>query len=64
MARLQDSFVFRSPQHIYQVGDTEALASPKNTGQRLLDRDSSIPGFRRVQAGIAIAAGSSWVSPK
>src|SRR5690554_2555671 len=57
MARLNHPFTFRPSKHIYQIGNTKALASPVHAGQRLLNSHSAIPRFWRIQAGIAITAG-------
>ena len=56
------ALIFRTEQHGYDVGLTEAFACAVDAGERLLHSDGAVETLRRVGAGIAIAAGLAVVT--
>ena len=61
---LENPLVFRASQNINQIGNAETLTRSENAGKGFLDGDSSIPGVRWIQAGVAIAAGLLKLVPE
>ena len=57
MAQLQHALLALAAQHVHQVGDAEALAGAVDAGERLARRLRAVPGARRFQAVVAVAAG-------
>ncbi len=57
MAESLDAFIGLAHQHVDQIVHAESLAGAMHAGQRLLRRFSGIPGLRRFDTGIAVAAG-------
>ena len=51
-----DPLVVLAQQHVDQIHHTKALAGAVHAGQRLLRRQRRIPGFRRREAVVAVAA--------
>ena len=57
MTEAADTFVALAEQHIHQVSDAEALFGAVDARQRLLRSHRGLPGVRRGEAVIAVAAG-------
>ena len=49
-------------QHIDDVDRAEALAGPIDRGQRLLRRGGGLPCLRRLETGVAVAAGPALLA--
>src|SRR5690606_26834050 len=57
VAERPDALRLRPAQDIDQVGGAEALPGAVDAGQRFLRRHRRVPGFRRRQAVVTVAAG-------
>src|SRR3990172_2040615 len=52
-----DAFILLAKQYIHQIADAEALAGAVDAGQRLLRGAGGIPGFGRLETGVAVTTG-------
>ena len=62
MAELGDTVILEAQQHVDDIGLPEALAGAVDARQRLLRGDRAVEQFRRLGAGVAIAAGRATVA--
>src|SRR5690606_16749761 len=58
VAELAHAFAVAAAQHVDQVRSPEALAGAVDAAERHARRFGGIPGFRRLQAVVAVAAGT------
>ena len=57
VTKAADTLVALAEQHIHQISDAKALFGAVDTRQRLLRGHGGLPGVRRGEAVIAVAAG-------